>query len=585
MKTLVQEFGRRLLLWAAGLTVLLAIIASPAFGQVQVRSRAPVDVSRISSSRPDFAHQVNVARGMWFRQAANPVAFSKEPSSLRSLVPPGFTFDPFNSSPGYVSTSNPMGTGDSAYFPNGISTAGYANWIYGTITFIGNAPSNGRGHQFNSSPGSNDAYLAIGGGAVGIGTTIPTSNLEVSGPGYTFSGSSKAQVVVTDSASMTADAGGGLVFRGLYTSGGAGAEYAAIKSGKDNSTSGQYGAYLSLWTRTNGASPAERMRIDSSGNVGIGTTTPYTKLSLTSSDSVSGISLFTDPYEASRIWGTRIYKQDSFGGHANGIPLVIDTQYGSTWYTSATFGAGVDPYHPSFRSYGQTYLASDNGNVGISTTSPSSKLQVVGGDIGIDGNQSLWLSASKDTGIGENPSTGVINFLVPANGSTRGFNFQSGGTSRFFIDGTTGNVTASGSITARYQDVAEWVPSSGQLPAGTVVVLDSTKSNQVTSSSVSYDTRVAGVVSEQPGIALGEKSEGKVLVATTGRVRVRVDATRGPIHIGDLLVTSDVSGMAMKSEPIMIGGRQIHAPGTLIGKALEPLEEGKGEILVLLSLQ
>jgi len=41
----------------------------------------------------------------------------------------------------------------------------------------------------------------------------------------------------------------------------------------------------------------------------------------------------------------------------------------------------------------------------------------------------------------------------------------------------------------------------------------------------------------------------------------------------------------MKSEPIMVGGRQIHAPGTLIGKALGPLENGKGTILVLLSLQ
>jgi hypothetical protein len=67
--------------------------------------------------------------------------------------------------------------------------------------------------------------------------------------------------------------------------------------------------------------------------------------------------------------------------------------------------------------------------------------------------------------------------------------------------------------------------------------------------------------------------------------RVQVDASKGPIHIGDLLVTSDVSGMAMKSEPIVIGGPQIHAPETLIGKALEPLEKGKGSILVLLSLQ
>ena len=154
----------------------------------------------------------------------------------------------------------------------------------------------------------------------------------------------------------------------------------------------------------------------------------------------------------------------------------------------------------------------------------------------------------------------------------------------------TGNINATGTITggnivAKYQDVAEWVPSSEQLSAGTVVVLDSTKSNQVTSSTVSYDMRVAGVVSEQPGIALGEKGESKVLVATTGRVRVKVDATRSPIHIGDLLVTSDVPGVAMKSEPINLGGVQIHRPGTLIGKVLEPLEKGSGTILVLLSLQ
>jgi hypothetical protein len=50
-------------------------------------------------------------------------------------------------------------------------------------------------------------------------------------------------------------------------------------------------------------------------------------------------------------------------------------------------------------------------------------------------------------------------------------------------------------------------------------------------------------------------------------------------------VTSDVPGMAMKAEPIVIGGRQIHVLGTLIGKALEPLERGSGETLVLLSLQ
>ena len=56
-------------------------------------------------------------------------------------------------------------------------------------------------------------------------------------------------------------------------------------------------------------------------------------------------------------------------------------------------------------------------------------------------------------------------------------------------------------------------------------------------------------------------------------------------QIGDLLVTSDMPGVAMKSEPIVINGRKLHSPGTLIGKALEPLANGQGEILVLLSLQ
>jgi hypothetical protein len=41
----------------------------------------------------------------------------------------------------------------------------------------------------------------------------------------------------------------------------------------------------------------------------------------------------------------------------------------------------------------------------------------------------------------------------------------------------------------------------------------------------------------------------------------------------------------MKSLPIDVGGVRIHRPGTLIGKALEPLAKGTGEILVLLSLQ
>jgi hypothetical protein len=149
----------------------------------------------------------------------------------------------------------------------------------------------------------------------------------------------------------------------------------------------------------------------------------------------------------------------------------------------------------------------------------------------------------------------------------------------------TGDVTVGGVIYAKYQDVAEWVPSEGAMPAGTVVILNRLKTNAVTPSTKAYDTAVAGVVSDQPGVLLGVGGENKAKIATTGRVKVRVDARTHAVHIGDLLVTSDIPGTAMLSEPLDLGGVKIHRPGTLIGKALEPLASGEGEILVLLSLQ
>ncbi|HYI11739.1 MAG TPA: hypothetical protein VEK57_21960 [Thermoanaerobaculia bacterium] len=148
-----------------------------------------------------------------------------------------------------------------------------------------------------------------------------------------------------------------------------------------------------------------------------------------------------------------------------------------------------------------------------------------------------------------------------------------------------GAIDVKGNIAAKYQDVAEWVPAFGAPKPGTVVILSEDANNHVIASSTSYDTRVAGVVSAQPGLILGEAAPNKVQVATTGRVKVMVDASAAPIKIGDLLVTSDKSGVAMKSMPVEVAGIKMHRPGTVVGKALEPLAGGTGEILVLLSMQ
>jgi hypothetical protein len=251
-----------------------------------------------------------------------------------------------------------------------------------------------------------------------------------------------------------------------------------------------------------------------------------------------------------------------------------------------------------------TSIFYNTGNVGVGTNAPGAKLQVLGlapggtaaftgtsfsshFNFNADGSEDTYIRGGKASSrvIINEVSTGAV--IITLGGGSVGIGTATP-TAKLHVQGAgriTGNLTVDGNIAAKYQDLAEWVPAAEQLTAGTVVVLDSSKSNQVISSSKTYDTSVAGVISAQPGITLGEKSDEKVLVATTGRVLVNVDATNGPIQIGDLLVTSDREGFAMKSLPVEIGGARLHRPGTLIGKALEPLAGGTGKILVLLSLQ
>ena len=217
------------------------------------------------------------------------------------------------------------------------------------------------------------------------------------------------------------------------------------------------------------------------------------------------------------------------------------------------------------------------------------------GGIGFANSAASGFLTSAIYGVNESHTTtpsGNMQFWVKSAGTfaeamriTAGGNIGIGTSSPSTKLHVNGDLTVSGNIAAKYQDIAEWVESSQELLSGTVVVLDSSKSNRVVASTRSYDTAVAGVISNQPGIVLGERSEHTVLVATTGRVKVRVSTKGGAIQIGDLLVTSDETGLAMKSQAVDIGGIRIHRPGTLIGKALEPLATGTGEILVLLSLQ
>ena len=283
----------------------------------------------------------------------------------------------------------------------------------------------------------------------------------------------------------------------------------------------------------------QRMIITNTGDVGIGTTAPQAKLHVYGTLRAQGIVDATTEYPASIDWITTgpsatTNRWAAFVGSATGSYGLVPNAWELYEYPPAAnpvFAAVRISIRKTTTAAYKTFVLDGSGNVGIGTAVPSEALHVMGN-----------IRAS-------------------------------------------GNISADGVINAKYQDVAEWVPSDADLDAGTVVVLSQSGANRVTASSIPYDTGVAGVVSAQPGIVLGVGGEEKEQVATTGRVKVKVDASRAPIRIGDLLVTSDRPGYAMKSRPVDLGGVTIHRPGTIIGKALEPLENGDGEILVLLSLQ
>jgi hypothetical protein len=245
--------------------------------------------------------------------------------------------------------------------------------------------------------------------------------------------------------------------------------------------------------------------------------------------------------------------------------------------TTATNQYGLDFYTDFHRRMSIT----QGGNVGIGTYSPSQALEVNGSFVQIDGANAYNGAGPIDAYIGGNGSGSDVQ-VGSMNSSIGNVAFYNWGNSTYMHIYCSAITIEGGSDLAEPFAVSG---PSGEIPEGSVVVIDEDSPGRLKVSSQPYDTRVAGVLSGangiNPGIQMQQQGllEGGKNVALTGRVYVLADAADGVIKPGDLLTTSATPGHAMKVID------HAKASGAILGKAMTGLKQGKGMVLVLVTLQ
>ena len=127
------------------------------------------------------------------------------------------------------------------------------------------------------------------------------------------------------------------------------------------------------------------------------------------------------------------------------------------------------------------------------------------------------------------------------------------------------------------------VSNSDRIAPGAVLIIDPENPGKLALSNKPYDSRVAGIVAGAKGLGSGVRlgaGQHDHNVALAGRVYCNVDASETGIEPGDLLTTSPIPGYAMKVTDYT------QAQGAILGKAMQPMEQGqRGQILVLVTLQ
>jgi hypothetical protein len=347
-----------------------------------------------------------------------------------------------------------------------------------------NVSTGGNLARFANSSG--DQVVITTAGNVGIGTTVPNrSNFNIHGANRTLA-STTSQVAITASDSIAADIGGSLHFGARYdttTTDFAPTGYVAGR--RENATVNNFAGYLQFGVTQGNAGTIEAMRITSTGNVGIGTDTPDGELHVLGTgggngdiyvERTSGAKIHLQAQSANGKIGT--FSNHDLGLNTNGTtrvtidtngkvgigtdspPNLLSVRKTITAYedvisiigqNSPTDIMGALAYDQStdlmiirndqtyatggiaFRAGGTAnhLFIKTGGHVGIGTSSPYKKLEVVG-DIQLDATDAnIWIKS------GATGTNGFINWTFNTDSTVYnkiGMDYDTRASTGFHID-------------------------------------------------------------------------------------------------------------------------------------------------------
>ena len=337
-----------------------------------------------------------------------------------------------------------------------VGSENWGAWESAYMAFVGITPDDGSPAEL--------VHINTYNGAVGIGTSSPAARLDLG------ASTGVVQYIYNDD---SANAGLGINLSG-------GSCELSLFAGADGDDAGR----ISFGRRrVDTGTYTERMVVDATGNIGIGTSSPAAQLHLRSgSDNIAEAIRLDNPTDESDngskiVWRNADVSKDAafFAarriGSSNGMALTFGTA--EDWSTAAAT---------------EKMRIAGNGNVGINNTNPQRKLDVVGDDsgngirvTGTTGTIGAFTAEGTSVNI-QADSADATCVLVDASANDSGFVELNGGSSGYVQLGTGG--------TARMQVFASGSVKLNSYGAGT---LQTDSSGNVTASS---DARLKNVTGD-----------------------------------------------------------------------------------------